>query len=619
MRVTELTKHNAVRQNLNTNSEELQNLLIGMSNGKVLNKPSDDPVGAAKVQDFNTSINHSKTLEKNISADKVWLNSIEETVKQITDSLKHVKELALEGANGSATKENRSTLANEIKIITKDLLDLGNKKNGKLYLLSGTKTFTKPLHMQLEESEPEVKFYGTRIKSTEKVIPLNQNEPFPGIMPGSFTIYLNDASKLVTEAEKGASEEITDTPVAPLEQNGTDVKSVPGDKDLFEQNPLGAVGAETVAESDSTKTADAGEIAKGPRKIVVFLDGTESLRQIIKKINEAAIAESEYVEDIHSSLGFKAKVISEIGIDNSVYFDPAKDIDIRFGEDSSGFLKQMGFRTIGKPSSVIPVSADGAEIADVPEEDSGLVASSEIGMDPSEFEARFVGYSKEEYRVKVIKGGSFGIAQVIISDDGGKNWSQPTLLQKKIETFNPDGKASNKIYLDFAAKGKPFFKEGIEFRFKGNEFVEYKGNKQIKEVLIDNGIKVALNINANQLFKRDPEDDDTVDVFDMLNRLSESMADDDQQSVIKSIEDIDKSINQVLQRRSEIGSTFRELESSEERVHKDMDFKADELSKLEDMDLAKGAVDLNKAELKNKVALDSSARLIQPTLINFLR
>jgi hypothetical protein len=37
------------------------------------------------------------------------------------------------------------------------------------------------------------------------------------------------------------------------------------------------------------------------------------------------------------------------------------------------------------------------------------------------------------------------------------------------------------------------------------------------------------------------------------------------------------------------------------------------------MDLAKGAVDLNSAELKHKVALDSAARLIQPTLINFLK
>lgn len=121
------------------NSEELQNIMIGVSNGKTLNKPSDDPVGAAKVQDFHTSINHSKTIEKNISADKVWLNSNEESVRQITETLKHVKELALEGANGSATPENRQTLANEIRIITKDLLDLGNKKEGKLYLFSRTR------------------------------------------------------------------------------------------------------------------------------------------------------------------------------------------------------------------------------------------------------------------------------------------------------------------------------------------------------------------------------------------------------------------------------------------------------------------------------------------------
>jgi flagellin-like hook-associated protein FlgL len=62
-----------------------------------------------------------------------------------------------------------------------------------------------------------------------------------------------------------------------------------------------------------------------------------------------------------------------------------------------------------------------------------------------------------------------------------------------------------------------------------------------------------------------------------------------------------------------------ELESSEERLENDVDFKAEELSKIEDMDLAKGATDLNQAELKHQVALDSTARLIQPTLINFLK
>jgi flagellar hook-associated protein 3 FlgL len=105
----------------------------------------------------------------------------------------------------------------------------------------------------------------------------------------------------------------------------------------------------------------------------------------------------------------------------------------------------------------------------------------------------------------------------------------------------------------------------------------------------------------------------------MMNRLSEALEDDDQLAVMKSIEDVDKSINQVLKIRSQIGSIFKELEASEERIQQNMDFKRDELSKIEDMDLAKGAVDLNKAELKHKTALDASARLIQPTLIDFLR
>jgi flagellin-like hook-associated protein FlgL len=221
--------------------------------------------------------------------------------------------------------------------------------------------------------------------------------------------------------------------------------------------------------------------------------------------------------------------------------------------------------------------------------------------------------------VKIIKGGSYGVAQCVISDDEGKTWSQPKLLQQKNEIFNPDGKASNVVQLIFNAKGKPFFREGLEFQFDGNEFVEYHGNDQIKEVLIDNGIKVALNITARQLFSRDPEDSDTVNVFEVLNRLSESLDLDDQTAVLKSIDDVDKSVNQILSRRGQIGSTFIELETSEDRIANNVDFKRDELSKLEDVDLAKGAVDLNKAELKNKVALDASARLIQPTLINFLK
>ncbi|MCP4753688.1 MAG: hypothetical protein GY866_22620 [Proteobacteria bacterium] len=590
MRVTELTKHNAVHKNLNQTSEELQELLIGVSNGKTLNKPSDDPVGAAKTQDFHTSINRSKTLEKNISADKVWLNSNEETVKQMTDTLMHVKDLALDGANGAATMEHRSSLASEIDLITKDLVDLGNKREGKIYFFSGTKTFTKPLEIQPRVVDSEIDFFGTRMKSEPKIIPLEQDQSdfiseyseslfslnIPLDIPldvmnsgaGSFTIVLNKSEELQA-AEQTTEKEKT-------EESETDIEEPTPEEDELESD-----------------------------RIVVDLTGDESIKEIVEKINKAAIEQLDYELDPHSPTGYKANVFAEIGVNNAVYLDPAAGINLTLSpeDDTTGFVELMNFEVVGGPS----------------ESDTDSTDLANLGLDPAIYEADFDGYSKEEYRVRIIKGGNYGVAQYIVSDDGGKTWSKTRLLQQQNEIFNPEGKASNKVRLQFGATGTPYFKEGLQFQFGGNEFIEYKGNEQIKEVLIDNGIKVALNINAKQIFFEEPGDEGKVNIFDMMNRLKESLEEDDQLAVMKSVNDIDKAIEQVLRLRGQIGSTFKELESSEDRIESSIDFKTEELSKLVDMDLAKGAIDLNNSELKHKVALDSAARLIQPTLINFLK
>lgn len=572
MRVTEVTKHSTVQSNLNKTSEILQDTLVGVSNGKILNKPSDDPVGAAKVQDFRTSINHSKTLEKNIGADKVWLNSNEETIKQITDALIHVRDLALEGSNGASTIEHRQSLAREIGLITKDLIDLGNKREGKLYIFSGTKTFTKPLEVNPEIVEADVMFHGTRIKSATKTIPLDQDKPIPGLMPGLFTISFEEPQKAEGEADPAATE-AGETPAVASEEGAELVEGLPK-----------------------------------PNQITIVLNGTESLREIVDKINKAAIAEQNYTQDPHSPIGYKSKIVAEIGRDNSVYLDPASDVKLKFGPDVTGFFQKMKFGVIGNPEAYL-TEADGGELPVMADEP----------IDHNEFKANFNGYSKQEYLIRVSKGGTYGVAHYNISDDGGETWSKALLLQKHNEIFNPEGKASNKVKLQFGAEGEPYFREGLEFQFGGNEFVEYHGNDQIKQVLIDNGIKVALNINAGEIFFKDPENPETVNIFDMMNRLKIALDDDDEIAVQKSINELTIAINQVLDKRSQIGSTFKELEASEDRLESSIDFKASELSKLEDMDLAKGAVDLNNAELKHKVALDSAARLIQPTLINFLK
>lgn len=549
MRVTEVAKQQTVKQNLNNTSGELQNILNGVSSGKVITKPSDDPVGIAMTQNYRTSINHSKSLEKNIGADKVWLNSMEAVITQVTNTLQHIKELAVEGGNGTSTPEFRTSMADEIRMITKDLVDLGNKKEGRLFLFSGTKTFTPPLEMQDRVRDADVFLNDTRKKSSAPTIPINQELPLPDITPGSFTIQMDD--------------NIPETP---------------------------------------------------PVELRIDLDGLESLKDIVKKINDKAIEQMNYQPSEYFPTGYDALVFAEISSDNHIYLEPKVNYQINFGaegseatEDTTGFLELMEF----KSATPAQIAGEGTGSAT---DESGL-----FQLDNSQYEAVFNGYSKEKYLVRVIRGGEYGDARYIVSDDEGQTWSQPQILQKHNEILNPHGKASNKVTLSFNVPGKPVFEQGLELKFDGNEFVEYQGNHQIKNVLLDNGIKVALNITANELFFKNDKDINSINVFEVLNRFIESLETDDQTAILKSIEDIDLGIRQVLYRRGQIGSIFKELESSEDRIEQNIDFKSDELSNIEDMDLAKGATDLNQAELKHQVALDSTARLIQPTLINFLK
>ena len=541
MRVTELTKHNTVQNNIMRNAEELQNIMIGISSGKRLAKPSDDPVGAAMVQNFRTSIDHAKSLESNIKADKSWLNSVEGALSQVIESLSYIKGLAVEGSNGSVTEEFRESLSGEIKILTKDLVKLVNTKEGKRHLFSGSKTFTPPLKMQPRLKDAEAMINDTRKQSSEKFIPFERKLPILRLLPGSFTILVDD-----------------------------------------------------------------GEETTPPVELEIEFSVGDSVEDMVRKINEAAIAERNYQESPYFPTGYDALVFCEIGVDDYIYLEPALNHKISFGkEDSSGFLDMMQFRPVGTP----PVGPNG-EI---------LEPLGPTQLDKELYDAKFNGYSKEHYRVRILREGSYGEAQYIVSDDDGESWSLPQHLQKEIEIFNPEGLASNKVHLRFGVPGFPHFRKGTEFRFDGNEFVEYQGNDQIKEVPIDNGIKVALNITANELFYKDSENPDSINTFEVLNRLIEALEVDDQMAVLKSIRDIEDGVNQVLHKKGQVGSIVRELESSESRLMAHMDHKADELSKVEDMDIAKGALDLNRAETRHKVSLDSGARLIQPTLINFLK
>ncbi|MDX2471883.1 MAG: flagellin [SAR324 cluster bacterium] len=647
MRVSEVTKHNTVRANLNTNAAELQEIQTAMSNGKILNKPSDDPIGAALVQDYRTSINAAKNIEKNIGMDKVWLNATEGTIGQLVESMMQMKTKAMEGGTGGASKEERSALANEIELIAKDFVKLGNSKKGKLFLFSGTKTFTEPLKLNGSVVETDALYMGTRLKADSKTIPLDMEKPIAGLKAGNLVINLEPAPDKIPEGIKDAAAEeaakaaeVAPEPVQKLDEAGNPIPKLDAEgqpvldengNPVYEMEVPAVVTAEGPAEPAKVEeTAEEAAAKAKANQITVALTGQESMAEVIELINEAAIAQEKYVEDVHSISGFKSRLHAEMGKDNYLYIDPSVGVKFNVVSDDTGFLQKMGITSIKDGSPIASVNDAGeavgvnAAVAEPALDEAGNPiavkgANEPIVLDSDIYMAQFKGYSKADYTVKVVRGGDYGHARYVVSDDGGESWSKIQILNRQNEIYNPEGKANDKVRLQFGVTGSPFFREGTEFHFEGNEFVEYYGNDQIKQVPIDNGIKVALNITAKELLFKNPNDTETVNTFDIMHRLISSLESDDEEAILESLNEIDTSINQLLSKKAQVGATVLELEDSESRLAGDIDTKLSEISDIEDIDLAKGAIDMNKAELKHKVALDSAARLVQPTLINFLK
>ena len=186
MRVTDLTKQNTVTRNIQAAEEKMQSLQGDISSGKRISKVSDDPIGATRAQDFRTSISFMTTLQRNIRDDFVWLDRTEAEIADVSLMLRRTKTLILAQANASGDDATRRVTAKEIEALIDSMVASGNSKIGKLYIFSGSKTFTQPLaetpdrqpaQLRLRMPLPEVEGEGLESNLLEQVEPQELEVP----------------------------------------------------------------------------------------------------------------------------------------------------------------------------------------------------------------------------------------------------------------------------------------------------------------------------------------------------------------------------------------------------------------------------------------------------------
>jgi flagellar hook-associated protein 3 FlgL len=135
---------NQVNSNLSKNIEKFMKTQSRISSGKQINQASDDPVGMAKILDYRKTLDMIDQYGRNISQARSGLEAGESTLSAIGELLTRAKELALSQATGTVSPESRQDVANEVRQIRDQLIQLANTKQGDRYMFGGRKTDAPP-------------------------------------------------------------------------------------------------------------------------------------------------------------------------------------------------------------------------------------------------------------------------------------------------------------------------------------------------------------------------------------------------------------------------------------------------------------------------------------------
>ncbi|HEX3738908.1 MAG TPA: flagellar hook-associated protein FlgL [Terriglobales bacterium] len=113
---------------------------LGLASGSRINRPSDDPAGAAQMVSNSAQSNQADTFLRSITSLNGLLQTADSTLNSVVTALQRAISLGTEGANGTLSDSDRADVASELAGIKQQLLSLANTPYQGEFVFSGTST-----------------------------------------------------------------------------------------------------------------------------------------------------------------------------------------------------------------------------------------------------------------------------------------------------------------------------------------------------------------------------------------------------------------------------------------------------------------------------------------------
>ena len=128
-----------------------------IASGKRVQTPADDPVAAVHILELQRALAESDQFARNADMAKSRLTLEEQALADANTLITRVREMTVQGNNGSVDPASRRMLATEVRSRLKELVDIANRRdaNGE-YLFSGYASLTKPF----EQTGGTIAYFG---------------------------------------------------------------------------------------------------------------------------------------------------------------------------------------------------------------------------------------------------------------------------------------------------------------------------------------------------------------------------------------------------------------------------------------------------------------------------
>jgi flagellar hook-associated protein 3 FlgL len=193
-RITPAMVTSATLNDLNASLSSLQRTTDELSSGRTILEPSDNPYGASQVIDLQSQLEGLSAYEGNAQDGISWENTATNAMSSIGQVVQKVRELLVQGANGTYNQSDLETMALQVEQLTEAIKQDANTQYAGQYVFSGTETTTAPYEQGA----------GDEYKGNEETIGRS-------VGPGASVNITNKISTLLGNGEASGDEKLLDT------------------------------------------------------------------------------------------------------------------------------------------------------------------------------------------------------------------------------------------------------------------------------------------------------------------------------------------------------------------------------------------------------------------------